>query len=115
MEASFDRAGSFQLRALERTGGFSFNQAGLSNRFLTPNGDQRNDRVVFRFDNPRDSKVAGRIYDVRGALVAELQQADQFTMAWDGKAGGQVVPGGVYIYQLEGDGTVFNGTVVLIR
>ena len=35
-------------------------------------GDGLNDAAVFVFDNPRDSAVTGKIYDVSGAFVSEM-------------------------------------------
>lgn len=109
--------GRYQLRAVERTGGFAFNQAGVSNRFLTPNGDGKNDDVVFTFDNPRDSAVVGKILDMHGkVIVAGLPPGPvSNSLAWDGTAGGRVVPGGVYIYVIQAEGRSFSGTVVVIR
>ncbi|MBI3298921.1 MAG: gliding motility-associated C-terminal domain-containing protein [Elusimicrobia bacterium] len=95
---------------------FSFTKAGLSNRFITPNGDGRNDVIVFRYSNPRDILVSGRVVDLKGARVAELAAgtvAD--TLVWDGKAGGGAVPSGVYIYVIEGGSSVFTGTLVVVR
>ena len=37
------------------------------------------------------------------------------SLQWDGKSGGSAVSGGVYIYQLKGEGTSFNGTLVVIK
>jgi gliding motility-associated-like protein len=108
--------GKYQLRAVERVGGFNFDTANLSNRMLTPNGDGKNDAVVFTFDNPRASEVKGRIFDLKGAEVATMVPGPvSNSLMWDGKAGGNVVPGGVYIYQLESEEKTFNGTVVVIK
>ncbi len=108
--------GRYQLRTTERTGGFSADRAGLTNRLITPNGDGKNDTMVFIFDNPQGKPVKGRIFDMRGALVARMSAGPVAnSLAWDAKAGGQAVPGGVYIYQIEAAGTVYNGTVVVIR
>lgn len=108
--------GSYQLRTTERSGAFSADRAGLTNRLITPNGDGKNDTMVFIFDNPQGKPVKGRIYDLRGALVASMGAGPvDNSLAWDAKSGGQVVPGGVYIYQIEADGNVFNGTVVVVR
>lgn len=109
--------GQYQLRSVERTGGFSFNMAGVSNRFLTPNGDHKNDNVVFTFGNPQDSAVASKIFDARGRVVASnLPVGPQSnTLLWDGTSGGRAVPGGVYIYQLQCEGQTFTGTLVVIR
>ncbi|MFH1723900.1 MAG: gliding motility-associated C-terminal domain-containing protein, partial [Elusimicrobiota bacterium] len=108
--------GRYQLRAVERVGAFTFDTAGVSNRLITPNGDGLNDSVVFTFDNPRDSAVSGKIFDLKGARVADMfpgPVAD--SLEWDARGGGQVVPGGVYIYQIEAEDSVSNGTVVVIR
>ncbi len=108
--------GRYQLRTTERSGGFSADSSGLTNRLITPNGDGKNDTMVFIFDNPQDASVKGRIYDMRGALVAQMREGPvSNSLLWDGKAGGQAVPGGVYIYQLECGGKVYNGTVVVVR
>lgn len=102
--------------------GFSFDSgSGISNRFITPNGDTFNDSVIFTFDNPRDSSVTGSIFDLRGHLVANLAvgptiiASTQATLMWDGKMGGQAVSGGIYIYVIQSEETVVSGTVVVIR
>ena len=109
--------GQFQLRAVERTGGFSFNMAGVSNRFITPNGDGKNDNVVFTFDNPRDSAVTAKILDMRGRVVAASLPPGPVSnsLIWDGTAGGRAVPGGVYIYQIQAEGQSYSGTLVIIK
>jgi gliding motility-associated-like protein len=108
--------GRYQLRTTDRTGSFSADKSGLTNRLITPNGDGKNDTMVFIFDNPQDAGVKGRIYDMHGALVARMTDGPvSNSLMWDGKAGGQVVPGGVYIYQIESQGNVYNGTVAVIR
>ncbi len=109
--------GRYQIRSVERVTKFSFNLAGVSNRFATPNGDGKNDSVVFTFDNPNDAIVRGRILDMRGrVIVANLTPGPtQNSMQWDGTAGGRGVPGGIYIYQLEGEGQSFSGTLVVLK
>ncbi len=108
--------GHYQLRTTERDGNFSADRSGLTNRLITPNGDGKNDTMVFIFDNPQQTKVKGHIYDLRGALVASMTPGPVGnSLEWDAKAGGQPVPGGVYIYQIEAGGAVFNGTVAVIK
>ena len=109
--------GKYQMREVERTGGFAFNMAGVSNRFVTPNGDHKNDNVVFTFDNPRDSAVTAKILDLRGRTVASnLPMGPQGnSLVWDGTSGGRPVAGGVYIYQISGEGKTFTGTLVVIK
>jgi gliding motility-associated-like protein len=109
--------GDYQLRSTERTGAFSFNMAGVSNRFLTPNGDHLNDNVVFTYDNPQDSAVTIKIFDMRGRIVASGLPAGPTatSFVWDGTSGGHPVPGGVYIYQIQSEGQTFSGTLVVIK
>lgn len=109
--------GNYQVRTVLRNQAFNFDVSGLSNRALTPNGDGLNDTVVFTFDNPKDSGVSGRLYDARGRYVCDMAPGPVAgaSLLWDGKAGGGVVPRGVYIYQIQAEGRTFNGTVVVIR
>jgi len=108
--------GQYQLRAVERAGAFSFDTSGISNRFITPNGDGRNDSVVFTFENQRDSEVKGRIFDMKGALVADMGPGPVAnSLIWDAKSGGSPVAGGVYIYQIQGEGKTHNGTIIVIK
>ncbi|MCX5785387.1 MAG: gliding motility-associated C-terminal domain-containing protein [Elusimicrobia bacterium] len=108
--------GRYQIRSTERPGGFSADLSGLSNRLITPNGDGKNDTMVFIFDNPDDTAVKGRIFDIKGLFVATMKKGlVANSLVWDAKAGGQAVPGGVYIYQIEASGHVYNGTVVVVK
>lgn len=109
--------GRYQLRTVERAGGFAFNQAGVSNRRLTPNGDGRNDNAVFTYDNPRDAAVTIRILDLRGKLVVSDLPPGPISNSkvWDASAGGRTVPGGIYIYQVESEGRVYSGTIVIVK
>lgn len=109
--------GRYQLRLVERSDGFAFDQAGVSNRFVTPNGDGKNDTVVFTFDNPRDVSVRASILDLRGrTVVSELPQGPiSNSRVWDGRGAGGFVPGGVYLYQIKGEGKVFSGTIVILK
>ncbi|MCJ7645751.1 gliding motility-associated C-terminal domain-containing protein [bacterium] len=86
-------------------------------RIFTPNNDGLNDEVYFQYDNPNEKGVVCRIFDVRGALVRQLDIGQTETsFAWDGEdQKGKVVPSGVYIYQLEAEGKVINGTVILAK
>lgn len=115
LEAETSFLGAFQLRSLSRGTEFHFDKNELSNRFITPNGDGVNDYAVFRFDNPADSQISGKIFNTRGALITTFTQTSRTTAAWDGKAQGAAVNPGVYIYQLEGDGKTVTGTVVVVR
>jgi len=86
-------------------------------RIFTPNGDGRNDKARFEFDNPDQLPVGGTVYDLAGARVASLQQGSTpDVLLWNGKdADGQTVAGGIYIYQIEFQGKSATGTVVVSR
>jgi len=109
--------GDYQLRTVARDTSFNLDAGGVSNRALTPNGDGLNDTVVFTFDNPKDSSFSGKIYDLRGRFVSDMRggPVSGASLLWDGKAGGAVVPGGVYMYQITAEGRTFNGTLVVIQ
>jgi hypothetical protein len=109
--------------AAVRVQGFSFN--GVTNRFITPNGDGKNDYVFFSFSNPFDSAGTVKIYNLRGRLVTTVPiNAGSGVLTcptgvgcpvWDGRANGQVVSGGVYIYVVAVESVVASGAVVVIR
>ena len=86
-------------------------------RIFTPNGDLHNDKARFEFDNPEQLPVGGSVFDLHGARVASLQPGNSLdVLLWDGKdADGQVVAGGIYIYQIEYQGKQATGTVVVAR
>jgi gliding motility-associated-like protein len=109
--------GRYQLRTVERAGSFNFNMASVSNRFVTPNGDGKNDNVVFGFDNPNNSPVTLKILDLRGRVVTSVSRPGPFSdsLLWDGTAGGQPVAGGVYIYQIQSEGKSYTGTLVVVK
>ncbi|MEK6544273.1 MAG: FlgD immunoglobulin-like domain containing protein, partial [Elusimicrobiota bacterium] len=76
-----------------------------------------NDAIIFRFANPLDSGVTLSIFDTSGALVNTISApsgADQ--ILWDAKSGsGEPLHSGIYIYQLVGEGKIYNGAIVVAR
>jgi len=113
------RIGSYMIKISFR--GISFGIESIQpDKIFTPNGDGWNDYIEIHYANPRDDFVSGKIYDLRGTLISEMEKrAYAETLIWDGKdTNGHTVPGGVYIYQIEvvGDeNKVMNGTVVVAR
>ena len=90
--------------------GFPF--TGLSSRFVTPNGDGKNDRAVFRYSNPRDSGGMVRIFDVHGRQVERLDIAPGSTSAeWDPRG----VSSGVYLFVVTVDNVNNSGALVVVR
>ncbi|MFH1725545.1 MAG: hypothetical protein ABII00_13130 [Elusimicrobiota bacterium] len=108
--------GKFQIRSQLRDAGVTFDLSNITTRVITPNNDNKNDAVIFLFDNPAGSAVEGKVYDLRGAYVAPMTAGPQpDTLQWDGRMNGTVVTSGVYIYQIKGEGKTFNGTIVVAR
>jgi hypothetical protein len=110
------RAGGFQIRAATHGSGTTLTR--VYPRIITPNGDGWNDKVIFEFDNPQLLPLTGKIYDISGASVSNLKAGPNpdSTLEWDGKdSGGKVVPGGIYLYQIDLGGSMESGTVVVAR
>jgi len=108
--------GIYQLRLTDRTNDFSADISGLSNKFITPNNDGKNDGMIFIYDNPKKLKVKGKIFDLKGGFLSEMKPGPiDNSLSWDGMSNGKVVSGGVYIYQIEAGGKIYNGTLVVVR
>jgi hypothetical protein len=111
-------SGDYQLRLVSQA---EIQQNSAYPRTITPNGDTINDKVFFFFENRTDSPIQGKIYDVRGAKIADTIEEDILSsnnsvLSWDGKDyTGSTVPGGVYLYKIEVAGEIFTGTVVVAR
>ncbi|MBN2408009.1 MAG: gliding motility-associated C-terminal domain-containing protein [Elusimicrobia bacterium] len=75
------------------------------------------DKVSFSYVNPNFAEVSIRIFDVTGAEVRKnIDRENENTMIWDGKDKDRnTVLGGIYIYQVEADGEVINGTIIVVR
>jgi gliding motility-associated-like protein len=111
--------GGLRVAGSETASGTSFALTQLApRRIFTPNGDGMNDRFTISFDNPADAVIAvAKVYDLGGAEVADLQAGSAGnTLEWDGRGhGGKIVPGGIYVYRVEVEQTVFSGTVVVAK
>ncbi len=86
-------------------------------KVFTPNGDGINDEMNFVYSNPKLVPVSGKIFDLYGAHVADLQAGrDNSSLIWDGRdSDGHFVAKGVYCYQITSDGKTLNGTIVVAR
>ncbi|MDH5173655.1 MAG: gliding motility-associated C-terminal domain-containing protein [Elusimicrobiota bacterium] len=98
--------------------GFKLNDGYPRPRVFTPNGDGSNEEVSFEYENINESSIVCCIYDVKGSVVRQLDIVesgeDRFT--WDGEdEQGNIVPSGIYIYQIEVEGQTINGTIVLAK
>ena len=85
------------------------------NRFVTPNGDKRNDAAFFRYDNSQDTSGTIRIYELYGRQVAtiviEPGCISGCTASWDPRG----YADGVYIYVLTIDQASRSGVLVVVR
>ncbi len=112
--------GSYQLRYAMNVTEFTYYE--VMPKIITPNNDGQNDRAFFRFENPKSRNIEIKIFDLTGALVKKLNKTDDSSTTpgaytyWDGTdQNGKVVPPGTYIYQLEAEGKVYNGTIIVAR
>ncbi len=113
-------AGTYHLRYSPTTGEFAFYD--VVPKIITPNNDELNDRALFRFSNPKLQSVSLKIFDINSALVKDIGETTKTSdipgeyIFWDGTdKDNRVVQPGVYLYQLEVDGKVINGTIVVAR
>jgi len=113
------RIGKYMIKESLRASSFVIESI-QPDKIFTPNGDGWNDYFEIQYANPKGGAVSGKIYDLRGALVAEMEKgAYDETLRWNGNdASGNPMPGGVYIYQIRVTGSenkLINGTVVVAR
>lgn len=117
VEVQSPNLGVYQVRSMLRSDTAVFDLSNISGRVITPNGDGKNDSVIFTYDpGPRGVVPEGKIYDVRGGFVASMTPGFvPNTLTWDGYMNGRPVTSGVYVYQIKGDGKTFSGTIVVAR
>ena len=91
-------------------------------KIFTPNGDGWNDYLEIKYDNPYDALVKGKIYDIKGRLVTNMEKDENGATArliWDGNdLNSEPVTGGLYIYQIEVSGPenkIIKGIIILVR
>ena len=91
-----------------------FRLTDITPKIFSPDEDGN---MRFSFKNPNFAEVTIRIFDITGAEIkGNLTRETEEIMFWNGTdKSDKVVRGGIYIYQVEADGEVFNGTVVVVR
>ncbi|MFC2061143.1 fibronectin type III domain-containing protein [Elusimicrobiota bacterium] len=118
-----NRVGKYIVKYSRRADSFAIISS-YPEKVFTPNGDGWNDYFEVICANPYDSDVKGKIYDVNGAYVADMEETGQISdenlsLRWDGrKSDGSVADSGIYIYQIEASGRdskIINGTVVIAK
>ena len=107
----------------------AFRFFGPLSRIVTPNGDSRNDRVIFCFDNPADSDASGRVYSLLGSEVAPMAPrgsapagcptgifpSSAQALVWDGRSNGAAVHSGIYVYRITSELKTYTGTLFVVR
>lgn len=82
------------------------------NRFVTPNGDRKNDTAVFRYDNAQDAAGTIRVYEVRGHLVSTIAiEPGTTSAAWDPRG----YANGIYIFVITINQESKSGVLVVVR
>jgi len=88
-------------------------------RIFTPEESNSTiNRVNFYFENPNFAEVTIRIFDITGALIKDNlpRRMGLNEIYWDGTdKNGKIVKGGIYIYQIEAEGKIINGTVIVAK
>lgn len=111
-------SGAYELRSSQAAAGGAA-AVQLSNRFITPNGDGKNDYAVLSVENPENAEIRGQVFDLRGAFVAELGVHPSLDRSrhrvWDGRSGGAPAPPGVYVYRIEVAARKHQGVIVVLQ
>jgi hypothetical protein len=123
LTVSFNTAvqGVYQIRQFDVATELTLDKAAVFPKIFSPNGDGINDFIYFVIQNPKQSGVSGRIINMGGTEVSVLRPAGagaptEDTLMWDGRdASGHLVPPGVYIYEVKGEGKTITGTMVIAR
>jgi hypothetical protein len=91
-------------------------------RIITPNGDARNDSVVFQFDTSLAGvPIQADILDLDGRRVAGMEMSTSgpdpdSQLTWNGRDdSGRIMPSGIYIYSIKIGQKAATGTVVVAR
>ena len=109
-----DYLGRFTLMRSEAMTSRIMNGWATPNPF-TPNGSRdATDRTVFHVATQRGSAdFTVKIYDLNGRLVKFLEDGRR---VWDGtNEDGELVEGGLYIYQIKSGEQIISGTVVVLK
>jgi hypothetical protein len=88
----------------------------INNPFTPTSLDEKFNKVRFLVGNSNNEEVNLKIYNINGGFVREISNYSN-EISWDGKDnGGNIVRGGIYLYQLKlGDSVLKKGTVVVVK
>ncbi|MGM0442232.1 MAG: fibronectin type III domain-containing protein [Elusimicrobiota bacterium] len=116
IEINSKQLGKFALGLTTPVSGFELTT--VEPKIFTPEeGDYRINEVSFYFENPEFSDVNISIFNSEGREIrSNLEKVKENQMVWDGTdSSGDIVKGGIYIYQVEVEGEVINGTIVIAK
>ncbi|HLD30509.1 MAG TPA: gliding motility-associated C-terminal domain-containing protein [bacterium] len=83
---------------------------------FTPNGDNINDRINFKYTAPADLKVKLSVYDLSGNKIFAIEKVSGEEVYWEGKNDrDDLQEGGLYMYVLEIGAERTKGTIVLAK
>jgi len=76
--------------------------------------------ILYQVPDGEGARVSLKVFDVSGSLVRVLVDENQlkgtYRVKWDGRDGwGQVVPAGVYFYQLRIGGEIVTDKTTVLR
>jgi hypothetical protein len=102
------------------SGAAKFTVVEVEPRIVTPDSPNQEVRIRVGEGDDTDLIVTGCIFDITGREVALMEPEGNF---WDDPTGfmdltwrpGDNISSGVYIYQLEAGGYIYNGTIVVAR
>jgi len=120
VQATLANTGNYQIRKALR----SPTAEGISSinppKTFTP-GIEPYEKIQFFIDNPFARDVSGIIMNLKGSKVADIKavgdnKETSVLLEWDGKTeSGEILPRGVYIYQIKIGDTIKNGTIILAK
>ncbi|NIT59422.1 MAG: T9SS type A sorting domain-containing protein [Aliifodinibius sp.] len=79
-----------------------------------------NPTTTIRYDLAERSKTSLSVYNIAGerirTLVNDVQSAGSKSVVWNGRNDqGEIVGSGVYVYQIEADGTVKTKKMIFLK
>ncbi|MBN1897223.1 MAG: gliding motility-associated C-terminal domain-containing protein, partial [Spirochaetes bacterium] len=113
IQVKIDSLGDYCIGAWASSGGKIANFS-ISGSLLTPNGDGRNDAIIFSFDSSlSDDRIEIKIYDSLGRLIKTLKEGQRSWFGLD--EDGAKVKSGLYIYKVQAEKDYIAGKVVVTR
>ena len=109
------KSGSYSLSTVVSRSAFGITK--VAPRVFTPTDcNGINDEIIIYYQNTDNKPISSKIFDVRGAVIADDLKDTGVALIWDGKdKNGSVCEEGIYIYQVNIGNEVNNGACVLAK